>query len=109
MGRSGAAFRSVLVSDFSQPEFNGFMREYVVEKFRKTGWAESWTKVGLEKSGARSGLHFTVLKQLIHEKRPDGHLFLADLEVPGAGDSGCPRQLTVETICRTTIPSSTCR
>ncbi len=83
---------------FSQPEFDRFMREYVVEKFRKVEWAlNSWTKVGLEKSGVRSGLHFTALKQLMHAKRSDGHLFLADLEVPGAGDSGCPRQLYVET------------
>jgi hypothetical protein len=83
---------------FSQPEFDRFMSQYVVEGLRTTGWAvNSWTKLGLEKCGARSGLHFTVLKQLFHEKRPDGHFFLADLDVPGAGDSGCPREMTVET------------
>lgn len=83
---------------FSQPEFDRFMNEYVEEKLRKVGWAlSSWTKIGLEKSSVKSGLYFTTLKQLLHQKRADGELFVADLEVPGAGDSGCPRQIYVET------------
>ncbi len=83
---------------FSQPDFDRFLDQYVTAAFRKVGWAiDSWGKPGLEKTAARSALYVTALKQLWHEKRPGGHLFVADLEVPDAGDSGCPREITVET------------
>ncbi len=74
------------------------MDQYVTAAYRKVGWAiDGWGKPGLEKTAARSELYITTLKQLWHEKRPDGHLFIADLEVPDAGDSGCPREISLET------------
>ncbi len=83
---------------FSQPDFDRFVDQYVTPDFRKVGWAiDSWSKPGIEKTGARSALYFTVLKRLGHEKTPDGHRFLAELEVPDSGDSGCPREISVET------------
>lgn len=83
---------------FSQADFDRFMDQYIPAKYRKAGWAiGSWSKPGMDKTGAKSALYLTALKQLWHEKRSDGHLFLAELEVPDAGDSGCPREITVET------------
>ena len=83
---------------FSQPDYDRFMDQYVTPKLRNVGWClEGWGRPGLDKTSARSALYFATLKQLWHEKRPDGHLFLADLEVPEAGDSGCPREISVET------------
>jgi len=72
--------------------------QYGTPKLRNQGWClEGWGRPGLDKTSARSALCFATLKQLWHEKRPDGHLFLADLEMPEAGDSGCPREISVET------------
>jgi hypothetical protein len=83
---------------FAQPEFDRFMDQYIPKEKRHEEWAiNSWSKQGLDKSDAKSALYFTTLKHLWHEKRQDGELFLADLEVPEAGDSGCPREITVET------------
>jgi hypothetical protein len=48
----------------------------------------------------------TTPKQLWHEQRADGHRILADLEVPDAGESGCPREINVETFlpdCEPTV------
>jgi len=83
---------------FAQPEFNRFMDQYIPKEKRHEEWAiNSWSKQGLDKSSARSALYSTTLKHLWHERRKDGELFLADLEVLEAGDSGCPREITVET------------
>jgi len=83
---------------FSQPDFDRFMDQYIPARLRYVDWClGSWSKRGLDKSSAKSGLYFTTLKQLWHGKRPDGELFIADLEVPEAGDSGCPGEITVET------------
>jgi len=82
---------------FSKPDFDRFMDQYVTPALRNAEWClEGWGRVGLDKTCAKSALCFTTLKQLWHEKRPDGHLFLSDLEVPDAGDSGCPREISVE-------------
>jgi hypothetical protein len=91
---------------FSQPDFDRFMDQYVTAKLRKENWClEGWGRPGLDKSSARSALCFAKLKQLWHEQRPDGHLFLTDLEVPDAGDSGCPREISVETFLPDKEPS----
>ena len=83
---------------FSQPDFDHFMDQYIMPKLRKAGWAiDSWGRPGLDKTSAKSGLYFTTLRQLWHKKLPDGHLFLAELGVPDAGDSGCPHEIIIET------------
>jgi hypothetical protein len=83
---------------FSTPEFHKFMNQYVPESLGRPQWiVHSWDKPGLEKSSAKTALYFTSLKQLWHEKRKDGDFFLAQLEIPEAGDSGCPKEIYVET------------
>ncbi|MBN2762491.1 MAG: DUF5054 domain-containing protein, partial [Bacteroidales bacterium] len=83
---------------FSSPDFERFMKQYVPQNLLLEGWVvQSWNKPGLEKSSAKSALYFTTLKQLWHEKRKDGDFFLAQLEIPEAGDSGCPKEIYVET------------
>lgn len=83
---------------FSSPDFERFMKQYVPGNLLHEEWiAHSWNKPGLENSSAKSALYFTGLKQMWHEKRPDGEFFLSQLEIPEAGDSGCPKEIFVET------------
>ncbi|MEI7731861.1 MAG: DUF5054 domain-containing protein [Verrucomicrobiota bacterium] len=91
---------------FSPPDFNRFLDQYVMPKLRNKDWClNAWSKPGLEKTHAQSALFFTTLKQLWHEQRLDGHFFLADLEVRDAGDSGCPREIIVETFVPDSEPT----
>lgn len=83
---------------FSTPEFHKFMNQYVPESLGRPQWiVHSWDKPGLEKSSAKSALYFATLKQLWHEKRKDGDFFLVQVEIPEAGDSGCPKEIYLET------------
>mgnify|MGYP005822155963 CR=1 FL=1 len=74
------------------------MDQYVTPSLRRVRWCEDgWGRPGLEKTRAAGALRLAALKRLRHARRPDGHLFVADLAVPEAGDSGCPREIAVET------------
>jgi hypothetical protein len=83
---------------YSSSDFDRYMKQYCTEKLLKEDWViRSWSKPGLENSSAKSALYFTSLKQLWHEKRANGEFFVAQLEIPEAGDSGCPKEIFVET------------
>jgi hypothetical protein len=83
---------------FTAPDLERFMKQYVPENLLQKEWIiQSWNKPGLEKSSAKSALYFTSLKRMWHEKRRDGEFFLSQLEIPEAGDSGCPKEIYVET------------
>jgi len=83
---------------FSKPEFDRFMEQYVPSDHLEYNWVlESWNKKGLEKSSAKSALFVTTLKKIWHEKQENGESFIAQLEIPEARDSGCPKEILVET------------
>lgn len=84
---------------FSQPDFDRWMRQYVREKYRKVDWTvRGWTKPGLEKSSAKSGLSFARLKRLRHQRSAEGDRFVAELEMPDEENSGSPREVEIETL-----------
>ena len=90
---------------FSTPDFRKFMKQYVTPHLLNESWIlYSWDKPGLEKSQAKSALYVTSLKQIWFQKRKDGYLFLSQLEIPEAGDSGCPKEIFVETFLPNSEP-----
>ena len=94
----GAGLGLFSYQTFSAADFDHFMDQYVPSAYRRVNWAVlSWHKPGIEKTHAKSGLYVTALKRLWHERRPGGHLFVTEMDVPEAGDSGCPREIAVET------------
>jgi hypothetical protein len=82
---------------FSSADFDRFMDQYVMPKERTKTWClHGWGRLGLDKTGARSALYSTHLKQLSHRRLPAGDLFLAELAMPDTGDSGCPHEMVLE-------------
>jgi hypothetical protein len=99
-GREWAGRRNPLglfaYQTFSKADFDRFLSQYLV---RKPDWAfGDFGKPGLENTAAKSATYTASALALRTRPQSGGHLFVSELAVPRAGDSGCPQRLALEVL-----------